>query len=42
MQPIGNGMYQVTFSYDNPNSTEIKALTDKSYLKKNGKSAGMV
>ena len=40
VQDIGNGMYQVTFSYNNPNTTDITVTTDQSVLKKNGKLAG--
>ena len=40
VQDLGNGMYQVTFSYDNPNTTDITVTTDKSYFKKNGKMVG--
>ena len=40
VQDIGNGMYQVTFSYNNPNTTDITVTTDQSLLKKNGKLAG--
>lgn len=39
---IGNGLYSVSFSYDNPNNKEVIVLEENSYVRTNkGKSKGL-